>query len=295
MKYLGLIAGTLILGVGLTALQMSGGEPLASTLTRLVTVNAKALAALGCFVAMFQFAPKDYQRRAWALLGLGAALLAEADMAAVLLGPAASPGAVAVTRGIIVAVANVATPLGMIMFARALEVAGLDLAGSRKSRLAFYVAAVVVALVFAGPSAARDLRAVVGGDVERLHQVASDVGDIVALALVAPLIYNVITLRGGTLLWPCVMLAASTRATTRAMPYDIRRVRREPARSSPAMPSARANMNMPSGVATFATETMAPRVTATVAGDATGASTAAATSASASSAAPVPSRAHACR
>ncbi len=210
MKYLGLIAGTLILGVGLTALQMSGGEPLASTLTRLVTVNAKALAALGCFVAMFQFAPKDYQRRAWALLGLGAALLAEADMAAVLLGPAASPGAVAVTRGIIVAVANVATPLGMIMFARALEVAGLDLAGSRKSRLAFYVAAVVVALVFAGPSAVRDLRAVVGGDIERLHQVASDVGDIVALALVAPLIYNVVTLRGGTLLWPFVMLAAST-------------------------------------------------------------------------------------
>ncbi len=211
MKYGMLILGTLLCGLlfGVLYVSLADNPVESGALGRLVVVNAKGLSALGAFIALFQFAPKDYLRRAWALMTIGAVLLVEADVVNSLLEPVLAPNTLGLARSILVVGANASSPVAMVLFARALTVAGLDVAGTRGSRVAWTLVAVVVSVVVAGPGVVDSFRGLEAGNMRSLATVASGLGDMVSLVLLAPLIYVVITLRGGALFWPFMLLAAS--------------------------------------------------------------------------------------
>ncbi len=210
MKYAVLIGASIVAGIAVGVPYVGGASAVITAVGKLAVVNAKALSAVGAVIALFQFAPRDYLRRAWSLMALGSALLVEADVVNALLEPVASATTLGLTRSVLVVASNIVAPVAMVMFARALTVAGLDMAVTPAKRVAWGAVAIVVAVAVAGPGALEGVHGLAAGNVRALAIIASALGDMVTLVLLAPLVYNVITLRGGTLLWPFVLLAASS-------------------------------------------------------------------------------------
>ena len=101
--------------------------------------------------------------------------------------------------------------LGTWMLARAWRVAGLDDedGGSRTRRRLLFAAAGPFALAITGWPLVHDVRALLGGDVGALVSVASDLGDTLCLALVAPVLLTALAMRGGVLWWPWGLLTSS--------------------------------------------------------------------------------------
>jgi hypothetical protein len=135
--------------------------------------------------------------------------LFQAELVDIVLGPTLSPSLRPLLRGLILTPANIALPVALWMFGRALNAAGLSFAGSRGSRTAFTSVIFVLAAVLVHKSLLASTHAVGTGELTELPNLISDVGDLVAIVLTAPLIYNVATLWGGRLSWTYVLLAAS--------------------------------------------------------------------------------------
>lgn len=209
MRYALLIISVLAAGVafGLYTLAATG-TPELPAIAQLVVLNAKALGVIGALTAFSLYSRGDYLRSAWGWLVVGSALLVEGDVITATLGPAFPADKVVLVRGAVLAVSNVATPLAMALFARALSRAGLDLVGSSVGRWAFTAVVAVIALLAVGGSILAAGRGVAAGDYSKIVSLISGLGDIATLVLVAPLIHNVIALRGGTLAWPFMLLAA---------------------------------------------------------------------------------------
>lgn len=211
MKYwvLAVMSAAVAVTVGIVQLAL-GDAAVSGGINRFFVLNAKMLAVLGGVIAAAQFTPGDYLRRAWVWMAVGSMLLVEADLYAQIIGPTLSGDAPVVGRGLIVILANIASPFALILFARAVRIAGLDIAGTPRARYLAIVAAAAVAFAMAGESVVIDSRALLAGDYRHLSMLASDFGDIISLILIAPLVYNVITLRGGALQWPFIMIATSS-------------------------------------------------------------------------------------
>ncbi|HJZ84287.1 MAG TPA: hypothetical protein VKN99_03910 [Polyangia bacterium] len=173
----------------------------------------KALGGLGCLAAALRFTRGDYLRRAWFFLSMCYFLLLAKD---ILFGGGShfqQPQTFSVTvqwlRGSITLVANACTVYGTFVLARTARVAGITLPGSARSRALVFACAVAVALAIAGQATWLDLREVARGNMAQLVGAASDLGDIVAVALIAPLLLTALALRGGLLGWPWALLTAS--------------------------------------------------------------------------------------
>ena len=174
----------------------------------------KALALVGCWVAAFAFDRGDYLRRAWFLSGLCYALLLVRDVALGAWTPWAPGPRIAgvpteVVESVLVFVANVCAVWGTLLLARAWQVAGLGEADSVGRRRALLGLALVVALVVVGSNVHTDVMALLGGNLNALVILASDVGDVVSLALIAPVLLTALAMRGGLLLWPWALITAS--------------------------------------------------------------------------------------
>jgi hypothetical protein len=166
----------------------------------------KILAVLGCFSAAFAFERGDYLRRAWELTGACLLLLLVRDATIIPFIDAAVGGARFDTaRTFLVVLANASSVVGTALLARAWSVSGLSTAGRRASLL---VAGVAVALAATGWPLVHDLRRLLGGDLDAVPWVASDLGDTIAFVLVVPVMQTALALRGGTLLWPWALLTA---------------------------------------------------------------------------------------
>ncbi|HEU4534636.1 MAG TPA: hypothetical protein VFS00_10985, partial [Polyangiaceae bacterium] len=166
-----------------------------------------------CALAAFAFGRGDYMRRAWGFMGGCSALLL---LDALLFGSnphgvrrAVSP-LVAGASGTLTAFANLSVVVGMVLVARAWRVAGLELRFSRGAWLGASAASSALALAIAGASAWRDTLAVLGGQLDAISSLASDLGDIASLAVLSPVLLTTLTLRGGSLAWPWGALALST-------------------------------------------------------------------------------------
>jgi hypothetical protein len=179
----------------------------------IVSVLALGAAALGGLVASLAYDPGDYMRRAWALIGVCYVLLvvdtlafgstshtAERDIST--LG--------AVTSATLTFVANVCSVVGTVLIARAWRAAGLDLGVSAAVRWGAMLLSLALALGLVGEGAWQDLQTLLGGDWRALVYLASSLGDIVSLALVAPILLTAWALRGGSLGWPWALLALSS-------------------------------------------------------------------------------------
>jgi hypothetical protein len=186
------------------------GDP--TTLYRWEVFLIKLLATIGAAAAGFRFLPRDYLRSAWLLTAACYAFLLSKDLMFGI-GWRAVPGSftpsVAWLRAGLTITANIAGAVGALLLARAWQVAGIVLPGSRAARIAVLAAATALALATAGSATIGDLRAVFQGDIQRVPFIASDLGDIVQLVIIAPVLLTALALRGGLLAWPWTLMAAS--------------------------------------------------------------------------------------
>ncbi len=148
------------------------------------------------------FARGDYLRRAWLLLGACYAIIG-----AIQLIPFAKIG-----LALVIAISLVLNAVGvaaLVHFARAHRVAGLEL-GSRRRSLAVLAAVLAIAAVIDVWPIVDTMQRLQHGDLRPAMYIISSLGDLVALVLIAPIFLTALALRGGLLLWPWAMLAAST-------------------------------------------------------------------------------------
>ena len=186
------------------------GRPGYPTFLRVEVEAAKALTLIGSWAAAFTFEKGAYQRRAWLFIGGCMALLLTRDF--VNLTPVfqgLDPHTLATLAGVLVAAANVSQVIGTWMLARTWKVAQLELPGSRAAQWATVAAVGVVAAAAAGPGVWRSAVAVAQGDLTRASGVASGLGDMLSLWLIAPLLLTALALRGGLFGWPFSLLTTS--------------------------------------------------------------------------------------
>jgi hypothetical protein len=173
----------------------------------------KLAPTLGCFIAMRQFERSDYMFRAWAFAGLNSLLL---TVNTAITGLSTNVGAMhgsisqSVIRAVLLTVANIAMVASIWTFARALDVAGLTSLGLRRERRIAMLVAALVACGLAGRALVIHIQEIAAGSISRIGDLASDIGDIIPLILLAPLLYTVLSLRGGRLVWPFLLISLST-------------------------------------------------------------------------------------
>jgi hypothetical protein len=181
-----------------------------AALYRLEIELAKAAALVGCAAAALRFAPGDYLRTAWLLLGQCYLLILVNDVLlragmGVLANESWAPAASAV----VVLVANVGSLVGTVMVARVWRVAGFELAGSPMVRRAVVLIAVAIALVSAGDLVFTSAREIAHGQSAAWLDLISAIADIISFSLIAPFLLTAVAFRGGSLGWTWALLTAS--------------------------------------------------------------------------------------
>ncbi|WP_394828607.1 hypothetical protein [Pendulispora albinea] len=172
---------------------------------RISNESLKVLAVSGCLLAAFAFQPGDYLRRGWFYQGACFACLLVRDTTLI-------PGFdtardIHLVRALLAAAANAFGVASCWRFGRAWAVA--ELPDTDRSRLRAYLAAGGLAVLFGCGSLAIHVRAAVQGDPAAFVSIASQVGDLIGLCLIAPVLPTALALRGGRLAWPWIMLTAS--------------------------------------------------------------------------------------
>ncbi len=210
MRYRVLVVGSLVATVVLAGVLFAvNGTPAATEVGRILVLALKVLAAAGSLVAFLEFSRGDYLRSAWAWFSLDWWLLVAADVFRLVMEPVASPATLHLVRGSAIAVSNVASALALVMLGRALVATKLDVGGSSRGRWLTMGLFAVVAVAVAGHSGLYDVEQLLRGDLRALQDVAADAGDIVCFVLIAPLVFAVMALRGGSLWWKFVLLAGN--------------------------------------------------------------------------------------
>jgi hypothetical protein len=167
---------------------------------------AKVLALIGLARAALAFEPDEYLRRGWGLFAVCYVFLLARDAALLI---HAAPVAVQLVRAIFVTIANFSLVLGVWTLARAWTVAGLEFPGTRGARIAITGAAIVAAIALAGPELFIDVSDTITGRHPGYASIGSDLGDMLALPLIAPVALTAFAVREGTLRWPWSLLTSS--------------------------------------------------------------------------------------
>jgi hypothetical protein len=171
--------------------------------------TVKALALVGSIIAARAFHRGDYLRRGWLLIGSHYGVLLLRDLLYTFWLDRNGGDATQYFATALILLANVCAVTGIWIMSRTLQVAGIALPGSPSRRAAVTWAGVVVALAIAGPSLYFDVNLAMSGDSRALVFIVSGVGDVFALALIAPVLLTAIALSGGLLRWPWGLLTAS--------------------------------------------------------------------------------------
>ena len=214
MKYrlLGLFPFVFALAFGAAALALASSQ---GTVLTVETEAGKLIDFAGCLAAALAFERGDYLRRAWLTYGSCSLLLLAKDA----FGTGESP-ATGLLRGLLVVAANVLLAYGAWMLARAWSVAGLeeDEPGTRRRRRTIFALFALLSLAITGLPLLHDVRSLLAGHFEALVSIASDFGDAIVLALVAPVATTALAMRGGLLRWPWGFL---TMAGVTWLAYDV--------------------------------------------------------------------------
>ncbi len=213
-----LLAAPLTYGVDFLPLT----EAQRSTFWYLVIFAVKLAALVGALLAALAFERSDYLRKAWLLIGgnyglLLAIVLLSGTARPLLFGlnaihlPGVTPGShvAVVVRSFCLIGANLSAVIGTWLLARAWKVAGLD-AGRPGLRWIVILAGLALAVVLSGLPAYADFVTLIHtprwGAADGL---ASELGDFLTFALVAPLLLTALALRGGALGWPWALYTSS--------------------------------------------------------------------------------------
>ena len=210
-------------------------DPLSPALRPQVEVF-KSLDLIGCLVAAFAFGRGDYLRRAWSLAATCAAVLLLRDVLLRVWTPTHVLGVPTdVVDGAMVLVANAAAVAGLWMMARAWSIAGLEPPGSARGRRILVGVAVVFACAVGAATIFLDAREIVRGDLTAIVPVASDLGDVLSILLIAPVAITALGMMGGALKWPWGLLTASIVCW---LGYDVATVLRQLHGAEPTMKMA---------------------------------------------------------
>lgn len=213
MKQRALLATPALYAIAFAVIALFVGDASRPATLAIGDEAGKVIALVGCFVAALVFERGDYLSRAWSLSGLCYLLLIVSD--AVGSAPIAtrmSRHEIGAAQGTLVVAANVASVLGTWMLARAWSFAGLEASEdeeARARRRVVFAATIAAAFAITAWPLVHDVRDLAAGQLDMVVSIASDLGDAICLALVAPLLLTALALRGGVLLWPWAMLTAS--------------------------------------------------------------------------------------
>lgn len=169
-------------------------------------ILVRVLALVGCLAAVSAFERGDHLRRAWLALAAATLLVLARDL--LRLPPFELPSGTLVVSALGV-LSNLALLAGVWLLARSWRIAAIELPGGRSGVLVVGLAAAVLALAVAGPSAWRQWQAVAAGDGTAVILLVSAVVDILSLCLLAPLLLTAVALRGGLFAWPWALVTAS--------------------------------------------------------------------------------------
>ena len=169
----------------------------------------KILAMIGCGIAAFRFEKGAYLRKAWLLIGSCMALLLIRDLTLLDLGLSNLVGVQDLVRSFLVVLANISLVMGYWLLAQAWKVAQLNLPGTQSQRLVIVLVSILIAGMVAGPSVVDNLFNLLAADYYALTGLASSLGDIICLCLIAPLLLTALALRGGLIGWPWLLLVVS--------------------------------------------------------------------------------------
>jgi hypothetical protein len=208
MSYRAVAVAPFVLLACTAALTVLVPESLRPVVVQLVVDLSKVLAFAGMATAALAFDRGDYLRRGWGVWAACYACLLARD-AMLLAAGHVSPAVYEWTRGVLVSAGNLFVVVGAWTLARAWTVAGLEHPGPKGTRRAVVAVAVVVALAFAGPTLLLDVHEIALGPRMDFDSIASDLGDILSLPLIAPVALTALAVREGTLRWPWMLLTSS--------------------------------------------------------------------------------------
>ncbi len=197
-----------------------------STLLSLEVLLAKALGTFGALLGASAFERRDYMRRAWLFVAgnyfallvkdliFGNALFIRSGdrlVGASLHFPGVDPTSQASVNGraMLVIAANVLAVVGTFMLARAWRVAGLELSTGRWTQRLVLVGSIAVAVALSGYGTyAALLELPLHPSWRAASVLVSDGADMIAFALMAPVLLTALTFRGGVLVWPWALYVA---------------------------------------------------------------------------------------
>jgi hypothetical protein len=173
---------------------------------------AKIFALAGSLTAASAFDRGDYLRRAWLVHGFCYVFLLLRDLL-FRVWLERDGGALAhALESLLVILANGCGVAGVWMLSRTSEVAGIELPFLPGQRLFVRILGVIVGLAIAGPTIYLEIGHALEGQAASLVRVVSGIADVISLALIVPVMFTALALRGGLLLWPWGLFTASTLA-----------------------------------------------------------------------------------
>jgi hypothetical protein len=167
----------------------------------------KLIAVFGSFAAALSFDAGDHLRRAWWLSGACIGFLLVRDALVVLDGAQQLPLRDVVVA-LLVSASNVSGVISAWLMARTFHVAGLATEESTSKWRMLTAMAFVAVLLVTLPSLRTSVQGIQRGDASSVVWLISGVGDLLALALIAPILLTAIAMRGGVLIWPWALLTA---------------------------------------------------------------------------------------
>jgi hypothetical protein len=212
-RALAIVPGVVVLAV--FAALWAAGAP--EAVVRLEIEAVKVIALAGCLAAATSFAESDYLRRAWNLTAVSFAFLLARD-AFLLSGLAAQTAQADLLIGLLVLCSNIAGVASAWLMARTFQVAGLATAESAPRWRTLTLAAFVAASLVCAPTLVLSTKGLMSGDLHKLVALFSGLGDVLSLALIAPIVLTAIAMRGGALIWPWALLTAAMLAW---LLYDV--------------------------------------------------------------------------
>jgi hypothetical protein len=174
----------------------------------------KGAAAVGAFMAFASYRRGDYMRVAWASLALSFVAISLRDFLAML----GLLGTSFIALNVPQIVSNAFGILAFAYFAFSFRVAGLECPTPRWTRILIYVVCAAIGVTMAGTALARHIAALGRTDIGVIGAIASDLGDLAGLILIAPMLLTAVALRGGLLGRPWIML---TTAQVCWLVYDL--------------------------------------------------------------------------
>jgi hypothetical protein len=176
-------------------------------------IVAKTLALFGCLLAALTFRRWHYLHRAWRWNAASFALLLERDalFRRGFLDGLVQAAADWIQAGLVLG-ANLCGVAGVWMLSRAWRIADLDLPGGQRVHRAVGALALVIAVAITAPSMSLHVRELAGGRVISLVGVASNLGDALTLALIAPVLLTALALRGQPVGWPWMLFTLAALA-----------------------------------------------------------------------------------